>query len=118
MSPFASLTVVVSALLPARQQAPGTVRSATSCAVAARPLFNRATALLHSFGFSQAAGCLNGVLRGDARCGMGWWGLALSTWGNPFAAGLKAPAQLQRGLAAVRRAPAPGGPTARERAGR
>ncbi|HEY9384883.1 MAG TPA: hypothetical protein VIP80_15345, partial [Gemmatimonadales bacterium] len=115
MSPFASLTVVVSALLPARQQAPGTVRFATSCAVAARPLFNRATALLHSFGFSQAADSFNAVLRADPRCAMAWWGLALTAWGNPFAAGLKAPAQLQRGLAAVRRARATGAPTERER---
>jgi tetratricopeptide (TPR) repeat protein len=114
MHPF-PLALVVAALLQPRQQALGTVRFATSCAVAARPLFNRATALLHSFGFSQAAASFDAVLRADPRCAMAWWGLALTAWGNPFAAGIKPSAQLQRGLDAVQRARATGAPTERER---
>ena len=45
---------------------------------------------------------------------MAWWGLALSAWGNPFAAGIKPAAQIQRGLDAVTRARSTGAPSARE----
>ena len=45
---------------------------------------------------------------------MAWWGTALSAWGNPFAPGIKSPAQVQRGLDAVSRARATGSPTPRE----
>jgi len=95
-------------------QATGTVRFETSCAAAARPLFNRAVALLHSFAFSQAADGFNAVLRADPRCAMAWWGIALTAWGNPFAAGVKPATQVERGLDAVTRARAAGAPTPRE----
>ena len=98
---------------PARQ-AIGTVRFATSCSAAAEPLMNRAVALLHSFAFSQATPAFEAVLAADPRCGVAGWGLALSAWGNPFAAGIKAPFQLQRGLDAVNRARTVGATTPRE----
>ena len=47
---------------------------------------------------------------------MAYWGVALAAWGNPFAAGQKAPTQLQRGLAATERARRAGLAGARERA--
>lgn len=93
----------------------GTVRFSTSCDPATRAGFNRSMALLHSFAFGQAAEGFEGVVRADPRCAMGYWGLALNNWGNPFAAGVKPAAQLQRGLEAVQRARSAGDPTLRER---
>ena len=80
----------------------GTVRFATSCSAAAQPSFTRAVALLHSFEFLQAVDGFNAALKADPKCAIAYWGLALSAWGNPFAAGVKPDAQLQRGLDAIR----------------
>ena len=99
-----------------RAQTLGVVRFETSCAKAAQPGFNRAVALLHSFGFGDAARAFSDVLATDSTCVMAQWGLALTAWGNPFAAGIKPEAQLARGLAAVERGRAMRGGTARERA--
>ncbi len=116
--PFRSLVLVVglASYRGPSQAGPGigTVRFATSCGAAARPGFNRAVALLHSFAFSQAAEGFNAVLRTDSACAMAYWGLALSAWGNPFAAGIKPAAQLQRGLGWIARARTAGVPTPRE----
>lgn len=118
---IAAIPLLVLARLSAQQphpspanQAIGTVHFATSCRPAAQPLFSRAVALLHSFAFSQAAMEFNAVLRADPECAMAWWGLALTAWGNPFAAGIKPAAQIQRGLDAITRARATGAPTPRE----
>ena len=92
----------------------GTVRFSTSCAAATKPGFNHAVALLHSFAFSQASEGFQAVLRADPRCAMAWWGIALSAWGNPFAAGIKPPAQIARGLDAVTRGRQLRAPTPRE----
>ena len=100
--------------LPPAHQGVGTVRFATSCSATAQPVFNHAVALLHSFAFSQATDGFNAVLRADPHCAMAWWGLALTAWGNPFAAGIKPAAQIQRGLDAVAQARSTGAPTVRE----
>ena len=110
---LAGLFLLFPAPQPA-QQPIGTVRFATSCRPAVQPTFSRAVALLHSFAFSPAAEEFNAVLRADPECAMAWWGIALVAWGNPFAAGVKPPAQIARGLAAVTRARSTGTPTARE----
>lgn len=115
---------LVSLALPLRaQQQPapiiqhlGAVRFPTSCSAAAQPRFNHAVALLHSFAFPPAVEGFEAVLRVDPRCAMAYWGLALSAWGNPFAAGIKPAVQLERGLAAVHEARTAGTPTQRERA--
>ncbi len=116
-----AILLLVPARLPAQQphpshanQAIGTVHFATSCHPAAQALFSRAVAVLHSFAFSQAAEGFHAVLRADPECAMAWWGLALTAWGNPFAAGVKPAPQIQRGLDAVTRARATGAPTPRE----
>ena len=49
-------------------------------------------------------------------CSIAYWGIALSSWGNPFAAGLKPAAQLEQGLRAVELARAAPPKTERERA--
>ena len=92
----------------------GTVRFVTSCRRAVRARFNRAVALLHSFAFGPAGDAFRTVLKADSTCTMAWWGLALGAWGNPFAAGVKPPAAIGRGLEAVARARATGHPTPRE----
>jgi hypothetical protein len=94
----------------------GTVSFATSCSSAAQPLFDRAVALLHSFEFKHAIEGFTAALVSDPSCAMAEWGIALSRWGNPFAAGLRPPAQLQQGRDAVDRARTIGLATARERA--
>ena len=65
----------------------GTVSFATSCSAAAQPQFNRAVALLHSFEFGRAIEGFSATLTSDPSCAMADWGIALSRWGNPFAAG-------------------------------
>ncbi len=87
----------------------------TSCAPALRQDFNRGVALLHSFWFAQAIAAFNGVLEKDPSCAMAHWGIALSSWGNPFA-GLRSPQQIAQGQAAIQKAQATGSPTPRERA--
>jgi hypothetical protein len=84
----------------------GTVRFATSCSAAAQPAFNRAVALLHSFDFARAVAGFDATLAADASCTIAYWGIALSRWGNPFAPGAKAAAQLQQGREAIDRAKA------------
>jgi hypothetical protein len=79
----------------------GTVHFATSCNPEAQKQFDRAVALLHSFQFSQAINGFNAALKADSGCGVAYWGIALSQWSNPFAAGLKAASQLEEGRRAT-----------------
>ena len=94
----------------------GTVRFATSCNEAAQTGFNRAVALLHSFQFSRAIEGFNAVLDADATCAIAYWGIALSDWSNPFAAGMKDKGQLQLGRENAERGKTMGAKTERERA--
>jgi hypothetical protein len=63
--------------------------------------FDRAVALLHSFEFGAAIKGFEQVLATDSTCAMAHWGIAMSRWSNPMAAGNRAPAQLERGRMAV-----------------
>jgi hypothetical protein len=94
----------------------GTVRFETSCAPATHSTFTTGVALLHSFEFGAATKAFNDVLATDSSCAIAYWGLAVSSWGNPFAAGNKSDAQLQRGLAAIERGRSLRSGTAREQA--
>jgi hypothetical protein len=94
----------------------GTVTFTTSCSAAAQLPFNRAVALLHSFEFGQALDGFGATLKADPSCAMAEWGIALSRWSNPFAAGIRPAGPLQQGRAAVERARAIGTRTERERA--
>ncbi len=94
----------------------GKVQFSTSCSRAAQPQFDRAVALMHSFQFARAIEAFNAILATDPSCAIAYWGIALSNWGNPFAAGLKPQAQLEKGLKAVEQARAAGAKTERERA--
>jgi tetratricopeptide (TPR) repeat protein len=93
----------------------GTVHFASSCNAAAQQQFDRAVTLLHSFQFSHAIDGFNTTLKTDPSCAIAYWGIAVSHWGNPFAAGLKATSQLQDGQKAAERGGAIGAKTERER---
>lgn len=79
----------------------GTVHFRTSCSAAVAPKFDRAVALLHSFAFSASIRAFTDVASTDSTCAMAYWGVALSRWGNPMAAGIKPPAQLRLGREAA-----------------
>src|SRR5215467_664351 len=92
----------------------GTVHFSTSCNDGAQKEFDRAVALLHSFQFSRAIQGFKATLQNDSTCGIAYWGIALSQWSNPFAAGLKDTGQLEAGRASVDLARGTGTPTPRE----
>lgn len=101
----------------------GRVHFPTSCAAQTQAAFDDGVALLHSFWFSAAITAFERVLARDPQCVMAHWGIAMSWWGNPFAAS-RSPQALEAGRAALSAAsaPSPGPlsgdpvPTARERA--
>jgi hypothetical protein len=97
----------------------GTVDFAVSCSPGARPKFQRAVALLHSFAYEESGRAFQDVLATDPACAMAHWGIAMTLFhpiwaaANPTAA--PSAAELARGLDEVDKATAPGPPTARER---
>src|SRR5215218_341300 len=82
----------------------GTVHFVTSCAPALSPRMDRAVTLLHSFEFGASIRAFGEVLATDSTCAMAHWGTALSRWGNPMAAGNRAPALLEVGRRSAERA--------------
>ena len=94
----------------------GAVHFSTSCNEGAQKEFDRSVALLHSFQFSKAIQGFDAALKNDATCGIAYWGIALSRWSNPFAAGMKDTSQLQEGRESARRGKTTGAKTERERA--
>ena len=79
----------------------GTVHFPTSCKSSVTPAFDRAVALLHSFEFGAAIKGFEQVLAADSTCAMAHWGLAMSRWSNPMAAGSRGAEQLRRGQSSV-----------------
>ncbi len=83
----------------------GTVHFAVSCSEAARPQFERAVALLHSFWYDAAQKAFLDVAKTDPSCAMAYWGVAMSNFhpiwaaGNP--GGEPTPADLRKGTEAV-----------------
>jgi hypothetical protein len=65
----------------------GSVKFATSCDPAVTADFDRSVALVHSFEFGASIRGFGEVLAVDSTCAMAHWGLALSRWTNPMAAG-------------------------------
>ena len=63
--------------------------------------FDRAVALLHSFEFGEAIRRFGNVVRADSTCAMAEWGIALSIWANPIAAGVRTAVQLRPGREAA-----------------
>ena len=79
----------------------GTVHFATSCNAAVAPAFDRGIALLHSFEFGASIRAFDDVLKSDSICAMAHWGIAMSRWSNPMAAGARSAVQLRAGKAAA-----------------
>ncbi|HEY7369032.1 MAG TPA: hypothetical protein VIA29_04030 [Thermoanaerobaculia bacterium] len=92
----------------------GVVHFPVSCSEAARKQFNRAVAMLHSFWYEESEKAFRQVAAADPRCGMAWWGVAMTQyhpiWYPPT------PAELAAGGDAVAKARAAGAPTEREKA--
>jgi hypothetical protein len=86
---------------PAASERLGAVHFATSCSPAVAPQIDRAVALLHSFEFGAAIKGFNDILAADSTCAIAHWGIALSRWGNPMAAGNRTADQLAKGQLAV-----------------
>ncbi len=91
----------------------GSVRFPTSCNPTAQKTFDRGVALLHSFWCDEAEKTFSEVTRTDRACAMGYWGIAMSLyhpiWAPP------APADLQKGSAAIEKARSVRAKTQRER---
>jgi tetratricopeptide (TPR) repeat protein len=91
----------------------GRINFTVSCNPRARRQFNHAVAWLHSFEYEEAEKAFTEVTVTDPRCGMGYWGIAMSNyhpiWAPPTAA------ELRKGMGAIERAKAVGARTQRER---
>jgi predicted Zn-dependent protease len=91
----------------------GRVNFKVSCTPEAQKRFNRAVAWLHSFEYEEAEKAFAEVTAADPRCGMGFWGVAMSNyhplWTPPTAA------ELQKGARAAEQARSVGARTQRER---
>jgi tetratricopeptide (TPR) repeat protein len=91
----------------------GQVNFTVSCNPQARRQFNRAVAWLHSFEYEEAEKAFGEVTVTDPRCGMAYWGIAMSNyhplWAPPTAA------ELKKGLSAIEKAKVVGARTPRER---
>jgi tetratricopeptide (TPR) repeat protein len=96
----------------------GRVVFPVSCNAVAQSRFEYAMGFLHSFWWEQGADAFQSVVAADSTCAMGYWGLALNAWGNPFTGGPGGVAgkgePLRRGAAAADRAIALGARTPRE----
>jgi tetratricopeptide (TPR) repeat protein len=91
----------------------GQVNFHISCNPQAQRQFNRAVAWLHSFEYEEAEKAFSQVTATDPRCGMAYWGIAMSNyhplWAPPTAA------ELKKGSSAVEKAKVVGARTMRER---
>jgi tetratricopeptide (TPR) repeat protein len=91
----------------------GQVNFNVSCNPQAQRQFNRAVAWLHSFEYEEAEKAFSEVTVTDPRCGIGYWGIAMSNyhplWAPPTAA------ELKKGSSAIEKAKVVGARTGRER---
>lgn len=94
----------------------GTVAFANTCSAEVQPSLLRGVALLHSFEFGPAIDAFTQVTTADPACGIGYWGIGLSQWTNPFSIVKRTPQQLQTGRETAARAKAAGAKSDREQA--
>ncbi len=92
----------------------GTVHFPASCSAEALPVFTRAVAQLHSFGYEESRRSFEQAARIDPGCGIAYWGIAMTyyhpLWAPPSGEDLAA------GRAAAARAAELGSKTERENA--
>ena len=91
----------------------GDVNFTTSCTPAAQKQFNHAVAWLHSFEYEEAEKAFNEVAATDPRCGMAYWGVAMTSY-HPLWAAPTAD-ELKRGWNAIEKAKSVSAATPRER---
>ena len=91
----------------------GAAQLATSCNADAQKEIDRGVALIHSFWYIEAEKAFNRAAAADTRCGMAWWGAAMSNlhplWAPPT------PDELRNGGEAAAKAQKVGASTPRER---
>jgi hypothetical protein len=90
----------------------GTVHFETSCNELAQRRFDRAMRYQHSFWYRASKEIFEETLKADPQCAIAYWGIALSLLLNPFGAPL--PANLEQGLAALKKGQEIGAKTPRE----
>jgi len=93
----------------------GAVDFPVACNANAQAIMNRAVAMLHSFWFFEARKTFESAAAADPTCGVAWWGVALTHFGNPMGSG-NGPEQQALGWKAVEKALAAGGTHPRDRA--
>jgi tetratricopeptide (TPR) repeat protein len=122
--PLLSISLSLSVLLPSAalaqehkhvDHALGSVTFSTGCNPAAQKLMNTGVAMLHSFWLTEARKTFEAAAQADAGCGIAYWGVALTHFGNPFAGG-PGPDGLKAGLAAAEKGVSIGGKTPRDQA--
>ena len=91
----------------------GEVNFTVSCSAASQRQFNRATALLHSFWYSEAEKAYSAIAMDEPACVMAHWGVAMSLYHPVWAPATTA--ELQKGWAAVEKAKSLPAKTDRER---
>jgi tetratricopeptide (TPR) repeat protein len=91
----------------------GKVDFPVSCEQSVQSQFRSAVAMLHSFWFEKASETFAAVAEQDPKCGMAYWGMAMTHWHEIWEA--PGPADLKAGMAAVEQAKAAGAKTQRER---
>jgi len=92
----------------------GTVHFQIACKEEVRPVFTRGLALLHSFGYEEAASAFAEAAAADPECAMAHWGLAMTSFHAIWAPPTEA--EYAAGLAAAGRAAELGGADERETA--
>jgi tetratricopeptide (TPR) repeat protein len=90
----------------------GKVNFPTSCDPAVQPQFNSAVAMLHSFWYEKASDTFAAVAQNDPKCGMAYWGIAMTHYHQIWEA--PGPADLKAGMSALDQAKTAGAKTQRE----
>jgi len=85
----------------------------SSCTKTAQKEIDRGVTLIHSFWYSEAEAAFRRGVQADPKCGLAWWGIAMSNyhplWAPPT------PGELATGREAAQKARTIGAKTARER---
>lgn len=91
----------------------GEVNFPISCDKQSQSRFNRAVAWIHSFEYGEAEKAFTEITIADPKCGMAYWGIAMSNyhpiWAQPSVA------ELRKGSEALKRASSAGAKSQRER---
>jgi tetratricopeptide (TPR) repeat protein len=90
----------------------GKVHFEVSCQPGMQPAFDRAVALVHSFGYERAEAAFNDILAKDPQCAMAYWGIAMANFHQIWGPGSEA--EFTRGQAAAKKAAAMPPPSPRE----